>query len=156
MISKRFYWEILNNIKKLYWVLSSILIYQQCLLFCFSFSNTFINIKEQIIYCWNTCCFLPPLAHQKFFFNKPRTLLSSRYVHLIHCVKTLSKNLLGIELATDEIFLVLSPVNNDLFIHVFATGVSREITYVGNTELKNVTYISIKVTCTISFTDKET
>ena len=60
------------------------------------------------------------------------------------------------ELATDVIFLVLSPVNNDLLIHVFATGVGREITYVGNTVLNNVAYISVKVNCTINFSDKET
>ena len=60
------------------------------------------------------------------------------------------------ELATDVIFLVLSPVNNDLFIHVFATGVGRGITYVGNNELNNVAYISVKVNCTINFSDKET
>ena len=60
------------------------------------------------------------------------------------------------QLATDVIFLVLSLVNNDVFIYVFATGVACEITYVGNTELNNVVYISAMVTCTISFSDKET
>ena len=106
---------------------------------------------------------LAPLAHQEIFFNKPRTLLSPLYVRLIHCVKPPSKHLkanfehlLGMESATDVIFLVLSPVNNDLFIHVFATGVGRGITYVGNTELNNVAYISVKVNCTINFSDKET
>ena len=59
-------------------------------------------------------------------------------------------------LATDVIFLVLSSVNNDLHIYVFATGVGCEITYVGSTELNNVPYISAKVTWTISFSDKET
>ena len=60
------------------------------------------------------------------------------------------------ELATDVTFLVLSLVNNDLFIYVFATGVGCEITYVGNTELNNAAYINAKVTCMISFSDKET
>ena len=60
------------------------------------------------------------------------------------------------ELPTDVIFLVLSPVNNDLFIHVLATGVGCEITYVGNTDFNNVSYISAKVSCTIKFSDKET
>ena len=60
------------------------------------------------------------------------------------------------EIATDVIFLVLPSINNDLIIYVFATGVGCEITYVGSTELNNVPYISAKVTCTISFSDKET
>ena len=59
-------------------------------------------------------------------------------------------------LAADVIFLVLSSVNNDLHFYVFATGVGHEVTYVGSTELNNVSYISGKVTCTISFSDKET
>ena len=54
-------------------------------------------------------------------------------------------------LATDVIFMVLSSVNNDLHIYVFATGVDCEITDVGSTELNIVSYISAKVTCTISF-----
>ena len=107
--------------------------------------------------------FVTTISTPKFFLNKPRTLLSSLYVHLIHCVKPLSKHLkanfkhlLGMELATDAIFLVLLPVNNDLFIYIFATGVRCKITYVGNTELNNVAYISAKVTCTINFSNKET
>ena len=59
-------------------------------------------------------------------------------------------------LATDVIFLVLSSANNDLHIYVFVTGVDCEVTYVGNTEFNNVPYISSKITCTISFSDKET
>ena len=58
--------------------------------------------------------------------------------------------------ATDVIFLVLSSVNNELVIYVFATGVGCEITYVVSAELNNVPYISTKVTCTISFSAKET
>ena len=60
------------------------------------------------------------------------------------------------EFATDAIFLVLSSVNNDLIIYVFAAGVGCQITYVGSTELNNIPYISAKVTCTINFSDKET
>ena len=91
------------------------------------------------------------------FCNKLRTLLSFLHVHLIHCVKLLSKhletnfeNLFGMEFKTDVIFLVLSSVNDDLIIYVFATGVGCEITYVGSTELNKVPYI------TINFSDKET
>ena len=60
------------------------------------------------------------------------------------------------ELATDVNFLVLSTVNNDLSIYVFAKSVSSEIRYVGTTGLKNVPYISAKATCTITFSVKET
>ena len=84
------------------------------------------------------------------------------YVHLIHCVKLLSKHfeanfkhLHRLGLATEVIFMVLSSVNNDLHIYVFATGVGCEVTYVCSTELNNVPYISAKI-CTISFSDKET
>ena len=59
-------------------------------------------------------------------------------------------------LATDAIFLVLSPVNNDVFIYVFVTCVDCEITYVGNTEFSNVSYVSAKVTCRINFSEKDT
>ena len=58
-------------------------------------------------------------------------------------------------LATDVIFLVFSSINNDLYIYVFE-GVGCEVTYIDSTELNNVPYISAKVTCTISLTDKET
>ena len=58
------------------------------------------------------------------------------------------------ELATDAIFLFLSQVNNDLFIYVFATSVDCEIRYVGTAELKNIPYISARVTCTINFSVK--
>ena len=44
---------------------------------------------------------------------------------------------------TDVIFLILSSVNDDLIIYVFAAGVGCEITYVGNAELNNVLYITI-------------
>ena len=47
------------------------------------------------------------------------------------------------ELATDVIFVVLSPVNNDLFVYIFATCVGCEITYVGNTELNNVLVLKL-------------
>ena len=58
------------------------------------------------------------------------------------------------ELPTDVSFMFLSPVNNDLFIYVFATGVGCEIPYVGNAGLNNVAYVSGKVTWKISFSDK--
>ena len=60
------------------------------------------------------------------------------------------------EFATDVTFLVLSSVNNDLIIYVFATGVGCQITNVGSTELSNVPYVSAMVTCMINFCDKET
>ena len=60
------------------------------------------------------------------------------------------------ELPIEVIFLVLSPVNNDLFIYVFATSVGFEIRYIGTTELINIPYISGSVTCTINFSFKET
>ena len=60
------------------------------------------------------------------------------------------------ELKTDAIFLLLSSVNNDLFNYVLATGVGCEIRYVGTIELKNVPYISARVTCTINFSVIET
>ena len=60
------------------------------------------------------------------------------------------------EIATDVFILVLSSVNNDLFVDVLATDVDCEIVCVGTTELNNVPYINGKVTCTINFSDKET
>ena len=96
------------------------------------------------------------------FCKKPRPLLSFLYVYSIHCEELLSKHhganfkhLRRMEVATDVIFLVLSLVNNDLIIYVFAKGMSCEIAYVGCTELSNVPYISAKVPCTIIFSDKE-
>ena len=44
------------------------------------------------------------------------------------------KNLLGMELVTDIVFLVLSSENNDWTIYVFATGVGYKIRSVGSTE----------------------
>ena len=89
--------------------------------------------------------------------------MSSLYVHFNQCVKLLSKHLeanfkhlLGMELVTDVVFLVLSSENNDLTIYVFATGVGCEIRYVGTTELKNIPYLSGRATCTINFSFKET
>ena len=60
------------------------------------------------------------------------------------------------ELATDVIIMVLSSVNNDLFVYVLAAGVGCEITCVGITELDNVPYITAMVTCRINFSDRET
>ena len=90
-------------------------------------------------------------------------LLSSLYVHFTQSAKLLSKHLeanfkhlLGMELVTDVIFLVLSSASNDLTIYVFATGVDCEIRYVGTTELKNIPYLSGRATCKINFSFKET
>ena len=52
------------------------------------------------------------------------------------------KRLLGIELATNVIILVISSVNNDLFVYVLVTGVRCGITCVDITELNNVSYIT--------------
>ena len=108
-------------------------------------------------FCWHRCCLWPPCC------NKPRTLLSSPYIHLTECAKLLCKHLeenfkhlLGMELAADVIFLVLSSVKNDLCIYVFATGVGCEIRYVDSTELKDIPYISARATCVIKFSVKET
>ena len=60
------------------------------------------------------------------------------------------------DLATDVILLVLSTVNNDLFLDVLTAGVGCEIRYVGTTEMKNIPYISARVSCTINVSDKET
>ena len=60
------------------------------------------------------------------------------------------------KLATHVIFLLLSSVNNDLYIYVFATGVGCKIRYVGTTEWKDIPYISARGTCTINFSVKET
>ena len=101
--------------------------------------------------------------HQGIFCNKPRTLLSSLYVHLTKCAKLHSKHLkanfkhlLVMELATDIIFLVLLSVNNDLLIYVFATRTGCEVKYVDTTELKNIPYISARVACTINFNVRKT
>ena len=56
------------------------------------------------------------------------------------------KNLLGMELVTDVVFLVLSLENNDLTIYVFATGVSCKIRSLGSTELKNVHILVLGLT----------
>ena len=95
------------------------------------------------------------------FCNKLIILLSSLYVQLTQCVELLSKHLeanfkhlRGMELATDSIFLLLLSVNNDLFLYVFATSVGSEIIYVGTTVLKNIPYISARVTCTINLSVK--
>ena len=115
------------------------------------------------MYFWDRCYLLPPLANQEIFCNKPRTLLSSLYVHLTQCVELLSKyleanfkHLPWKELATDASFLVLSSVNNYLSIYVFATSVGCEIIYVGTTKLRNNPYIRATVTCTINLIVKET
>ena len=79
------------------------------------------------------------------------------------CVKLLSKSLevnfkrlYGIELLSNVTFLVLSYVNNHLFIYAFATSVDCEIRYAGTAELNYNQYICARVTCTINFSDRET
>ena len=107
--------------------------------------------------------FVTTVSAVRIFCYKSRTLLSCIYVHLIHCVKQISKHfkanfkhLLGMELETDVIILVLLSVNNYLFVYVLATSVGCKVTCVGITKLNNVAYISAEVTCTINFSDKET
>ena len=102
---------------------------------------------------WKRCFFWSPLAHQEVFCNKTRTFLSSLYLHLTQWPKLLYthleanfKHLLWMKLVTDVIFLVLSSVNNDLSIYVFATGVGCEIRCVGTTKLKIIPYISATAT----------
>ena len=97
------------------------------------------------------------------FCNKLRTLQSSLHIHLTQFSELLSKHLeadfkhlLGMELATDAIFFVLSSANSDLFTYVFATSVSCEIIYIDTTELKNFPYISARVTFPTSLSVKET
>ena len=90
-------------------------------------------------------------------------LLSSLYVHFTQSAKLLSKHLeanfkhlLGMELVTDVVFLVLSSENDDLTTYAFATAVGCKIGLVGSTELKNVPYLSSRATCTINVSVKET
>ena len=42
-----------------------------------------------------------------------------------------------------------------LFIYAFATSVSSENRYLGTAELKNIPYISARVTCAINFSVKD-
>ena len=79
------------------------------------------------------------------FCDKSGTLLSSLYVHLTQCTKLFPKHfeanfkhLFKMELVTDIIFLIISSVNNDSSIYLFDTGVCCEMSYVGNTELKDI------------------
>ena len=69
------------------------------------------------------------------------------------------KHFLGMELATDVIFLVISQVDNYLFIYLFiyafASSVGCEIRYVDTAELNYIPYISARVTCTINFSARE-
>ena len=88
--------------------------------------------------------------------------MSSLYVNLIQCEELFSNHLeanfnhlLGMELTTEVIFLVLSSLDDDLFIYIFATGVGCEIKYIGTTELTNIPYISARATCTINFVVKK-
>ena len=117
IISKRSYWQKFTIIKK---IVFRAFFYTEPLTVLILLKN--LNVKEKS-WCWNRCCSLPTLAHQEFFCNKPRTLLSSLYVHLTQCAKLLCKHLeanlkhlLGMELATDVIFLVLLP---EIMIYLF-------------------------------------
>ena len=104
----------------------------------------------------------------KMFCNKPRTLLMFALDELSICSFNLMcqttskhleanfKNLLGIKLVTDVIFLVLWSENNDWTIYVFATGVDCKIRSAGSAEFKNVPYLSCRATCTINVSVKET
>ena len=49
------------------------------------------------------------------------------------------------ELTTDVNFLVLSSVNNNLFLYVLATSMICEIRYVGTGKLKNIPYINLRL-----------
>ena len=82
--------------------------------------------------------------------------MRSLYANLTQYAKLLSKHLqkyfkqlLGMELAPNVVFLAPSSVNSDFFIYVFATNVDCEIRYVGTAKLKNIPYIIATVTCTI-------
>ena len=50
----------------------------------------------------------------------------------------------------------VSFISKQWLIYLFATGVSCEIACVDTTKLKNIPYISVRVTCTINFSIKET
>ena len=107
--------------------------------------------------------FLTVFKKPKNFCYKPRTLLSFLYLDFIQCAKLLSEHLewnfnhlLGMELVTDVVFLVLSSANNGLIIYVFASGVGCEVRYAGTTGLKNIPSLSGRATCTINVSDKET
>ena len=113
-------------------------------------SHTFINVKWKIMLLkW--MLLVTTFRKPKMFCNKPRTLLSSLYFHLIQCVKLLSKHLE----ANFKHLLVLSSEINDLTIYVFATGVGCKIRSVGSTEFKNVPYLSSRATCAINVSVKE-
>ena len=108
MTSKRSYWQIFNMIKKFVFRASlSWFIDNAC---CFELVLATLLLKGES-YCWKRFCFWPSLAHQESFCSKPRTLLSSLYVHLTQCADLLSKHLeanfkhlLRMELAVDVIF----------------------------------------------------
>ena len=108
--------------------------------------------------CWNRYCLSLPLAPPQFICIKRKIRLSFLYVHLTYCAKlffkhieTKIKHLLVMELGTDVTFLVLSSVNNNLFICVLFTGEGCKTRFVGTTELKNIPYITARVICTINF-----
>ena len=123
-------------------------------MFFWIISHTFINVKWKIMLL-KYMLLVTASSKPKMFRNQPRTISI--------CVKLLSKHLeanfkhlLGMELVTDVIFLVLSSENNDWTIYLFATGADCKIRSVGSAELKNVPYFSSRATCTINISVKET
>ena len=97
--------------------------------------------------------FVTTFSTPKFFLQQTENAPELSICIFTQRVKLLSKplevnfkRLLGMELVTNVIFLVLSQVNNDLFIYAFATNVGCEIRYLGSAELNYIPYISARVT----------
>ena len=118
MISRRSFRQIFNTIKNLYSELFSIFIQYQHLLFCFSFSHTFINVKAEVMLL-KQMLIRTTLSTPRNFCNKLRLLLRFLYVHLIYCGNLFSKNLeanlkhlLRMGLVTDVIFQVMNKKNH--------------------------------------------
>ena len=61
------------------------------------------------------------------------------------------------ESTSDLTLQLFSTVNNDLFFlfFLFVIGVGREIEFVGATELTDILYVSVRVTCTIKLNIEE-
>ena len=61
------------------------------------------------------------------------------------------------ESTSDLTLQLFSTVNNDLFFlfFLFVIGVGREIECVGATELTDILYVSVRVTCTIKLNIEE-
>ena len=108
MTSKRSYWQIFNMIKKFVFRASLSWSIDNACSFELVLATLLLKGKS---YCWKRFCLWPPLAHQESFCCKPRTVLSSLYVHLTQCADLLSKHLeanfkhlLRMELAVHVIF----------------------------------------------------